>query len=110
VRIVKPFLVAGLLAAATLPLSACAAAPVPQARVVVKVAPSADPQSYEVHVAQSRVDFTSRFTLRSGQTRTLQVPKGWVTVRVAGVCVVPAATAGSTTMTVEVRPGDCRLV
>jgi hypothetical protein len=110
VRIAKPFLAAAVLLIAALPLSACAATPVPEARVVVRIAPSAHPESYDVHLAQQRVDFRSRFTLRSGQTRTVTVPKGWVTVRVAGVCVVPAATAGSTTMTVEVRPGDCRLV
>lgn len=106
-RIAKPFLAAALLTA-VLPLSACAAAPVPEARVVVKVAPSSHPERYEVHLAQDRVDFRSRFTLRSGQSRTVQVPKGWVTVRVAGVCVVPTTTAGTTT--VEVRPDDCRVV
>ena len=106
-RIARPILAAVLLAAA-LPLSGCAAAPVPEAHVVVRIAPSAHPQTYEVHLAQARVDFRSRFTLRSGQTRTISVPKGWVTVRVAGVCVVPTTTASTTT--VEVRPDDCRVV
>jgi hypothetical protein len=108
VRIAKPLLAAAALLTAALPLTACAAPPVPQARVVVRVAASAHPESYEVHLAQQRVDFRSRFTLRSGQTRTVTVPKGWVTVRVAGVCVVPTTLSGTTT--VEVRPDDCRVV
>lgn len=106
-RIAKPFLAAALLTA-VLPLSACTAAPVPAGRVVVRVAASAHPETYEVHLAQDRVDFRSRFTLRSGQSRTVDVPEGWVTVRVAGVCVLPTTNAGTTT--VEVRPDDCRVV
>lgn len=106
-RIAKPFLAAALLAA-VLPLTACAPAAETQAHVVVRIAPSAHPEAYEVHLAQTKVDFRSRFTLRSGQTRTVAVPKGWVTVRVAGVCVVPTTTAGTTV--VEVRPDDCRVV
>jgi stringent starvation protein B len=108
VRIAKPFLAAVVLLTAALPLSACTAAPVQEAHVVVRIAPSAHPESYEVHLAQQRVDFRSRFTLRSGETRTVTVPKGWVTVRVAGVCVVPTTMSGTTT--VEVKPDDCRIV
>jgi hypothetical protein len=107
-RVALPkLLTAAALLTAVLPLSACAATPVPQARVVVRIAPSTHPQGYEVHLAQQKAGFRSRFTLRSGQTRTVSVPQGWVTVRVAGVCVVPTATAGTTT--VEVRPDDCRI-
>lgn len=101
-------LLAAALLSAVLPLSACSAAPVPEARVVVRIAPSAQPQAYEVHLAQQRAGFRSHFRLRSGQTRTVSVPKGWVSVRIAGLCVVPAATAGTTT--IEVRPNDCRVV
>ncbi len=107
-RIAKPVLAAVALLTAALPLSGCAAAPLPQAHVVVRIAPSAHPASYEVHLAQQRVDFRSRFVLRSGESRTVTVPKGWVTVRVAGVCVVPTTTSGTTT--VEVRPDDCRVL
>ena len=101
-------LVAAALIAAALPLSACSAAPALEARVVVRVAASAHPEHYEVHLAQAKGDFRSAFRLRSGQTRTVAVPKGWVTVRVAGLCVVPASASGTTT--VDVRPNDCRIV
>jgi hypothetical protein len=99
---------AAVLIAAVLPLTACSAPPPPDdARVVVRVAPSAHPEAYEVHLAQARAGFRSAFRLVSGQTRTVTVPRGWVTVRVAGLCVVPAAASGTTT--VEVRPDDCTL-
>lgn len=107
VRPAKPLLVAALLAAA-LPLSGCAPAEAPHGRVVVRVEPSAHPEAYEVHLAQADAGFRSTFRLRSGEVRTTTVPKGWVTVRVAGLCVVPTPTTGTTT--VEVRGDDCRVV
>lgn len=96
-----------MLIAAVLPLAACTAAPADEAHVVVRIAPSAHPEAYDVHLAQERAGFRSHFSLRSGQTRTVAVPKGWVTVRIAGLCVVPAAT--SRTTTIDVRPNDCRI-
>ena len=104
----KPLLAAAALLTAVLPLTACSPASVPQAQVVVRIASSAHPQGYDVHLAQSKAGYRSQFRMRSGQTRTVSVPKGWVTVRIAGLCVVPAATTGTTT--VEVRPNDCRIV
>jgi hypothetical protein len=98
---------AALLTAAALPLSACSSAPDLAARVVVRVAPSAHPERYDVHLAQAKGDFRSTFRLESGQTRTVAVPVGWLTVRVAGLCVVPAPASGTTT--VEVRSDDCRI-
>jgi hypothetical protein len=107
VHLSKPLLAAALLSA-VLPLTGCTAPPAPQARVVVRIAPSAHPEAYDVHLAQQRAGFHSSFRMRSGETRTVSVPKGWVSVRVAGLCVVPAATAGTTT--IEVGPNDCRVV
>lgn len=104
----KSLLAAAALLTAVLPLTACSPAPVAQARVVVHIEPSAHPQGYDVHLAQTKAGYRSQFRMRSGQTRTISVPKGWVTVRVAGLCVVPTATTGTTT--VEVRPNDCRIV
>jgi hypothetical protein len=102
-------LVAAALVAAVLPLSACsAAAPPLDARIVVRVAASTHPQGYDVHLAQAKGRFRSAFRLRSGQSRTVAVPAGWLTVRVAGLCVVPAPASGTTT--VDVRPNDCRIV
>ncbi|WP_133766397.1 hypothetical protein [Amnibacterium kyonggiense] len=106
-RLAKPLLVAALVAAA-LPLTGCAPAAAPPGRVVIRVEPSARPEAYEVHLAQADAGFRSTFRLRSGQTRSVTVPKGWITVRVAGLCVLPAPTTGTTT--VEVRPNDCRVV
>ncbi|MBW4042269.1 MAG: hypothetical protein HIU86_09100 [Acidobacteria bacterium] len=103
----KPLLAAALLST-LLPLAACTAAPAPEARVIVRIAPSAHPEAYDVHLAEAGVGFRSQFSMRSGQTRTVPVPKGWVSVRIAGLCVVPADTAG--TLTIEVRPNDCRIV
>lgn len=88
-------------------LSGCSTPPPAEAQVVVRILASAHPEGYEVHLAQSAAGFRSAFRMRSGQTRTIAVPAGWVTVRVAGLCVVPAAASG--TMTVEVRPDDCRI-
>ena len=109
----KPLLAAALLSA-VLPLTACTAAPVPQARVVVRIdrdkASSLGITAYDVHLAQHCAGFRSSFRMRSGQTRTVSVPKGWVSVRIAGLCVVPAATATAGTTTIEVRPNDCRVV
>lgn len=105
---VPSLLVAAALVGAVLPMTACSADAEPQARVVVRIAPSPHPQAYEVHLAQQRADYRSVFRMRSGQSRTVAVPKGWVTVRVAGLCVVPTPTTGTTT--VEVRPDDCRVV
>jgi hypothetical protein len=100
--------VAALLTAAlALSLSACAAPAHSGAEVVVRVLPSAHPEAYEVHLAQAKGDFRSSFRLRSGQSRSVAVPSGWVTVRVAGLCVVPAPASGTTT--VEVRRNDCRI-
>jgi hypothetical protein len=101
-------LAAAALIAVALPLSACSAAPRTEAHIVVRVAPSAHPQGYDVHLAQARAGFRSAFRMRSGQTRTIAVPKGWVTVRVAGLCIVPTTASGTTT--VDVRPDDCRVV
>jgi hypothetical protein len=105
---VPRLLLAAALVGAVLPLSACAVPATPQARVVVEVAPSANPEAYEVHLAQARAGYRSTFSIRSGQSRTVAVPKGWVTVRVAGLCVVPTPTTGTTR--VMVRPNDCRVV
>lgn len=88
-------------------LSGCSTPPPAEAQVVVRILASAHPEGYEVHLAQTAAGFRSAFRMRSGQTRTIAVPAGWVTVRVAGLCVVPAAASG--TMTVEVRPDDCRI-
>lgn len=82
-------------------------APAP-ARVVVRVAPSAHPVDLEVHLAQPTGAFRSVHRLRSGQTRSFAVPAGWTTVRVPGLCVVPARTTG--TAVVEVDPDGCRLL
>jgi hypothetical protein len=109
VHLSKALLAAALLSA-VLPLTACTAAPAPQARVVVRIAPSAHPEAYDVHLAQQRAGFRSSFRMRSGQTRTVSVPKGWVSVRIAGLCVVPTATSTAGTTTIEVRPNDCRVV
>lgn len=106
VQIAKRLGIAALIAAA-LPLTACSTAPQEQARVVVKVAPSAHPEAYDVHLAQARAGFRSVFTLRSGQTRSIAVPAGWVTVRVAGLCVVPTPASGTTT--VHVGSKHCRV-
>jgi hypothetical protein len=106
VQIAKRLGVAALIAAA-LPLSACSAPPEEQAHVVVQVVPAAHPEAYDVHLAQARAGFRSVFTLRSGQTRTVAVPAGWVTVRVAGLCVVPTPASGTTT--VEVGRRHCRV-
>ncbi|MGT2427059.1 hypothetical protein [Amnibacterium kyonggiense] len=106
-RLAKPLLVAALLTAA-LPLAGCAPAAAPHGRVVVRVEPTADPRGYEVHLAQADAGFRSTFRMRAGQTRSVDVPEGWVTVRVAGLCVLPAPTTGTTT--VEVRTDDCRVV
>ena len=106
VQIAKRLGIAALIAAA-LPLTACSTAPTEQARVVVQVAPSAHPEAYDVHLAQARAGFRSVFTLRSGQTRTIAVPAGWVTVRVAGLCVVPTPASGTTT--VHVGRTACRV-
>lgn len=107
-RITTPAVLVALLAS-VVPLTACAAPPAAaQAQVVVRIAPSAHPERYEVHLAQERAGFRSAFRLRSGQTRTVAVPKGWVTVRVAGLCIVPTTASGTTT--VDVRPDDCRVV
>ncbi|RIX27912.1 hypothetical protein [Amnibacterium setariae] len=104
-------LAAAALLAAVLPLSACAPAPggggEREARVVVRVAPTADPRGYEVHLAGARADFRTAFRVERGETRTVAVPEGWVTVRVAGLCVVPTAATGTTT--VEVAADDCRV-
>lgn len=94
--------------AAAVPLSACSAAPRNEAHVVVRIAPAAHPERYEVHLAQTKAGYRSEFHLRSGQTRTIAVPKGWVTVRVAGLCIVPTAASGTTT--IDVRPNDCTIV
>jgi hypothetical protein len=98
-------LAAAALIAAALPLSACTAPPASEAHVVVRVAASAHPQRYDVHLAQTQAGFRSAFRMRSGQTRTVVVPKGWVTVRVAGLCIVPTTASGTTT--IDVRPNDC---
>lgn len=95
------------LAAASLSLTACSPAPQQQAQVVVRVAPSAHPEHYDVHLAQPRAGFRSAFTLRSGETRTVAVPVGWVTVRVAGLCIVPTPASGTTT--VQVGHRACRV-
>ena len=103
VQIAKRLGIVALIAAA-LPLTACSAGPgaqAEQARVVVQVAPSAHPEAYDVHLAQARAGFRSVFTLRSGQTRTIAVPAGWVTVRVAGLGIVPTPASGTTTVRVE---------
>jgi hypothetical protein len=106
-------LAAAALLAAVLPLSACAPAPGAgggtgrEARVVVRVAPTADPRGYEVHLAGARADFRTAFRVARGETRTVAVPEGWVTVRVAGLCVVPTTATGTTT--VEVAADDCRV-
>ncbi|WP_375388926.1 hypothetical protein [uncultured Amnibacterium sp.] len=106
---VPKLLVAAAIGVAVLPLTACAsAAPPPrEAEVVVRIEPSAQPAAYEVHLTKAGGDFRAVHTMRSGETRRFAVPKGWMTVRVAGVCVVPTAASG--TSTIEVRPNDCRL-
>ena len=91
--------------AAALLLSGCTTAPAPQTRIVVRVAASAHPAAYEVHLAQAEGSFRSMHRIRSGQTRTYAVPTGWVTVRIPGVCVVPAKNVGTTT--VDVDSTDC---
>lgn len=103
-RIPRSLLAAALLTTA-LPLTACSGAPATDARVVVKVAPSVAAGPLDVYLAQRRAGFRSEFRMQPGQTRSVAVPKGWVTVRVAGLCVVPTPTAGTTT--VVVRPNDC---
>lgn len=106
-QLAKALVATALTAAAVLPLSACSSAPAADAHVVVRIAASAHPEGYDVHLTQAKGDFRSEFRLRSGQTRTVAVPKGWMTVRIAGLCVVPAAASGTTT--VVVRPNDCRI-
>lgn len=101
-------LAAVALIAAAVPLSACSSAPRDEAHVVVRIAPAAHPEHYEVHLAQAKAGFRSEFRLRSGQTRTIAVPKGWVTVRIAGLCIVPTPASGTTT--IDVRPNDCTIV
>jgi hypothetical protein len=105
---VPTLLVTAALAAAVLPLAACAqAGPAKDAEVVVRISPSAQAADYEVHLTRAGGDFSAVHTMRSGETRRFAVPKGWMTVRVAGVCVVPTPASG--TSTVEVRPDDCTL-
>lgn len=106
-QLAKVLAVAAVIAAAV-PLSACSTAPRDEANVVVRIAPAAHPEQYEVHLAQTKAGYRSEFHLRSGQTRTIAVPKGWVTVRVAGLCIVPTAASGTTT--IDVRPNDCTIV
>jgi hypothetical protein len=106
VHLVKRLAAAAVLVTA-LPLSACSAQPAAGAHVVVRVAPSAHPEGYEVQLAAKDSGFSSTIHMRSGQTRRIAVPKGWVTVRVAGLCVVPTPASGTTT--VDVRPNDCRI-
>lgn len=89
-------------------LTGCAAEPAPQAHVIVRVAESAHPAAYEVHLAQAEGSFRSVHRIRSGQTRTYAIPTGWVTVRIPGVCVVPAKNHGTTTVDVDAR--DCTVV
>ena len=98
-----------LTAAAVAGLSGCAApgAGAADARVVVRIAPTATPVDYEVHVAQAHGDFRAVQRMRTGQTRTFDVPAGWVTVRIPGLCVVPAQNSG--TAVVEVDRHACRL-
>jgi hypothetical protein len=100
-------LVIAAVAAATLPLSACATAQAADAQVVVRIRAATHPADYEVHLAHAGGGFRTMERMRSGQTRTFAVPAGWTTVRIPGVCVVPTAAAGITT--IEVRPNDCRL-
>lgn len=89
-------------------LAGCAAGGAePQARVVVRIAPSAHPADYEVRVAQASGGFRTSSRMRSGETRTFRVPAGWLTVRVPGVCVLPAAASGTTTVRIGVD--DCAL-
>ena len=85
-------------------LSGCAtgSAAAAQAHVVVHIAPSSHPADYEVRVAQADGGFRATSRMRSGQTRTFTVPPGWLTVRVPGVCVVPAAASGTTTVRIGV--------
>jgi hypothetical protein len=104
VQVAKRLGVAALVAG-SLALSGCSSAPPREVHVVVRVAPSVHPAAYDVHLAQAKAGFRSEFELRSGQTKTVTVPAGWVTVRVAGLCVVPAPATATTT--VEVRPDDC---
>jgi hypothetical protein len=101
-------LVAAVIAAAVLPVTACAATgPAKDASVVVRIESSPQPADYEVHLTRADGGFTAVHTMRSGETRRFAVPKGWMSVRVAGVCVVPTPASG--TSTVDVRPNDCTL-
>lgn len=97
-----------VVAASALGLAGCApAGSAADARVVVRVAPSADPVDLEVRLAQASGDYRAVHRIRSGQTRVFPVPAGWVTVRIPGLCVVPARTGG--TAVVEVDRNACRL-
>ncbi len=99
-----------LTAAAAAGLSGCAAGAgsAAEARVVVRIAPTAVPADVEVHLAQAHGDFRAVQRMRTGQTRSFAVPAGWVTVRIPGLCVVPARNSG-TAVVVEVDRHDCRL-
>ncbi|MFD1722845.1 hypothetical protein [Amnibacterium endophyticum] len=100
---------ATVVAAASATLAGCAGAPAtPTASVVVRVAPSAQPVDLEVQLSQAHGDYREVRRMRSGETRRFAVPAGWVTVRVPGLCVVPARNHG--TAVVEVDRHDCRLV
>jgi hypothetical protein len=95
------------LVAAVLPLAACAAPPQAEARVVVRIAGAAHPADYEVHLVRADGAFRTVQRMRSGETHEFSVPTGWLTVRIPGLCVVPTAATG--TSTVDVRPNDCRV-
>lgn len=108
-RLPRLLTAAALTAAVAASLAGCASpgAAAPGARVVVRIAATATPVDYEVHVAQAGGDFRAVQRMRTGQTRTFAVPAGWVTVRIPGLCVVPSRTSG--TAVVEVDRHDCRL-
>lgn len=102
---IATLLTTAAVAAAVLPLAACA--PRTDARVVVRIADAARPTAYEVHLVQADGGFREQRSMRSGETRSFAVPSGWLTVRVPGLCVVPTPATGTTT--IEVRPDDCRV-
>lgn len=108
-RLARALALPAVAAALVVGTAGCATGPSgADAEVVVRVAPSAHPVDLEVQLTGTSGGYREVRTMRSGETRRFAVPAGWVTVRVPGLCVVPARNHG--TAVVEVGKKDCRLV
>lgn len=90
-------------------LAGCSGTPAqPTTTVTVRIAPSAHPAAYEVLLHRTSGDYRAVHTMRSGERRTFAVPKGWLTVRIPGLCVVP--TPGDRGTVIDVDAKACTIV